>query len=57
MEAYGGDLAHVHDVAGTRPEALADLDAAALQPRILTGYGRQVRLRRGHLGLVVLKRR
>jgi len=39
----------------SRGEALADLDAAGLRARTLTGYGRRVRFRRGHIGFAAVK--
>ena len=41
----------------SRGDALTDLEAAGLQPRTLTGYGRRTRFRRGHVGFAALKRR
>lgn len=39
----------------SRGEALADLDAAGLRASTLTGYGRRVRFRRGHIGFAAIK--
>ncbi len=39
----------------SRVDALADLEAAGLQARTLTGYGRRVRFRRGQIGFAALK--
>lgn len=39
----------------SRGDALADLDAAGLRARTLTGYGRNVRFRRGHIGFAAVK--
>lgn len=39
----------------SRGDALADLDAAGLRARTLTGYGRRVRFRRGHIGFAAVK--
>ncbi|MGH2943546.1 MAG: class I SAM-dependent methyltransferase, partial [Solirubrobacteraceae bacterium] len=39
----------------SRGEALADLDAAGLRGRTLTGYGRRVRFRRGNIGFAAIK--
>lgn len=39
----------------SRGDALADLDAAGLQARTLTGYGRRVRFRPGHIGFAAVK--
>jgi SAM-dependent methyltransferase len=39
----------------SRGAALADLDAAGLRARTLTGYGRRVRFRPGHIGFAAIK--
>jgi SAM-dependent methyltransferase len=39
----------------SRGDALTDLDAAGLRARTLTGYGRRVRFRRGHIGFAAIK--
>ena len=39
----------------SRGDALADLDAAGLQARTLTGYGHRVRFRRGHIGFAAVR--
>ncbi|HEX8159038.1 MAG TPA: class I SAM-dependent methyltransferase [Solirubrobacteraceae bacterium] len=41
----------------SRADAVADLEAAGLQPRILSGYGQRVRFRRGHVGFAAFKPR
>jgi len=38
-----------------RGAALADLEAAGLRPRTLTGYGRALRFREGHIGFAAVK--
>jgi len=39
----------------SRGDALTDLDAAGLYGRTLSGYGRRVRFRRGHIGFAAIK--
>ncbi len=39
----------------SREDALADLQAAGLRARTLTGYGRRVRFRCGHVGFAAVK--
>jgi SAM-dependent methyltransferase len=39
----------------SRGDALADLDAAGMRARTLTGYGRRVRFRHGHIGFAAVK--
>jgi SAM-dependent methyltransferase len=39
----------------SRGDALSDLDAAGLQARTLSGYGRRVRFGRGHIGFAAIK--
>jgi hypothetical protein len=39
----------------SRGDALSDLDAAGLQARTLSGYGRRVRFGRGHIGFAAVK--
>jgi SAM-dependent methyltransferase len=39
----------------SRGDALADLDAAGMRARTLTGYGRRVRFRNGHIGFAAVK--
>lgn len=39
----------------SRGDALADLESAGLRPRTLTGYGRRLRFRHGHIGFAATK--
>lgn len=64
LEAYGRDLAHVHD--GDHGDFARDAapgvlglavrrQAAAVRARTLSGYGRRVRFRPGQIGFAAVK--